>query len=38
VAVNRLSELQRHVQDAARDIYKVISIFIIVKKGGLQPN
>lgn len=38
MAVNRLSELQRDMQDAARDICKAISIVIIVKKSGLQPN
>jgi hypothetical protein len=38
VAVNRLSELQRHMQDAARDICKAISTVIVFKKGGLQPN
>ena len=38
MAINRLSELQRHMQDAARDICRAISIVIIVKEGGLQPN
>jgi hypothetical protein len=38
VAVNRLSGLQRHMQDAARDICRAIPIVIIVNEGGLQPN